>query len=175
VLAKRKKSDVMHFPALPYGLIPAFWKSVVDDTSDAARMLRWIILTACRYSEAKGIGAAEVQGDLWRIPAPRIKGGKEHTVPLTPLALAQLPFRPVTDVSLSKCIRRHSSESATTHGFRSTFRDWCGDCTDFPREVAEAALAHVVGNNVEAAYRRGDALDKRRALMTAWADYCSGP
>jgi integrase len=90
------------------------------------------------------------------------------------MALAQLPFRPVTDVSLSKCIRRHSNESATTHGMRSTFRDWCGDCTDFPREVAEAALAHVVGNNVEAAYRRGDALDKRRALMAAWADYCNG-
>lgn len=173
VLARRKKSDVEHFAALPYGKMPALWQSLATDTSDAARMLRWIILTACRYSEARGIQTAEVQGDLWRIPAPRMKGGKEHTVPLTPLALAQLPFRPVTDVSLAKCIRRHTSESATTHGMRSCFRDWAGDCTDFPREVAEQALSHTVGSEVEAAYRRGSALEKRRALMNAWTAYCS--
>jgi integrase len=173
VLARRKKSDVEHFRALPYAKMPAFWKSIANDTSDAARMLRWIILTACRYGEAKSIQAAEVQGDLWRIPALRMKGGKEHIVPLTPLALAQLPFRPVTDVSLSKVIRRHTTLPATTHGFRSSFRDFAGDCTDFPREVAEQALAHTVGSEVEAAYRRGTALEKRRALMKAWADYCS--
>lgn len=173
VLARRKRSDVVHFPALSYALMPAFWQKLANDTSDAARMLRWIILTVCRYSEAKGIQPAEVQGDLWRIPAPRMKGGREHTVPLTPLALAQLPFRSVTDVSLAKCIRRHTSETATTHGMRSTFRDWAGDRTDFAREVAEQALAHAVGSEVEIAYRRGTALEKRRALMDAWTAYCA--
>jgi integrase len=154
--------------------MPGFWKSLATDGSDAARMLRFIILTAARYSEAKGMQASEVKGDLWRIPAPRMKGGKEHIVPLTPLALAQLPFRPVSDPALAKVIKRHTSLPATTHGMRSTFRDWCGDETHFPREVAEAALAHVVGTEVEAAYRRGTALEKRRELMQAWAAYCEG-
>jgi integrase len=172
--SKRKVAAVEHHAALPYRELPAFWKSLAADTSDAARMLRFVILTACRYGEAIGMQPGEVKGDLWRIPAPRMKGGKEHTVPLTPLALKQLPFRPVSDVSLAKCIRNHSNTPATTHGMRSTFRDWCGDMTDFPRELAETALAHVVGSEVEAAYRRSTALEKRRELMTAWADYCQG-
>ncbi|MGA7072546.1 tyrosine-type recombinase/integrase [Bradyrhizobium sp.] len=170
---KRSVQAVEHHAALPYGEMPAFWKSLAKDTSDAARMLRWIILTACRYGEAVGTQPGEVKSDLWRIPARRMKGGKEHTVPLTPLALEQLPFRPVSDVALSTAIKRHTDSPATTHGMRSTFRDYCGDCTDFPRELAEMALAHVVGSEVEAAYRRGDALEKRRKLMAAWAKYCS--
>ena len=122
--SKRKVAPVEHHAALPWRDMPKFWKSLAADTSDAARMLRFIILTAARYSEARGMVPEEVQGDLWTIPKHRMKGSKEHTVPLTPLALAQLPFRPVSDPSLAKAIRRHTNSPATTHGFRSTFRDW---------------------------------------------------
>jgi integrase len=109
---------------------------------------------------------------VWTIPAARMKAGKPHEVPLSPAALACLPVLRASDVSLANCIRRHTATPATTHGFRSTFRDWCGDCTDFPREVAEQALAHAIDNKTERAYRRGNALAKRRELMVLWADYC---
>jgi integrase len=171
LLPRRRKADVKHYDALPYDQMPAFWQSLSADTSDAARMLRWIILTAARYGEAKGMVPAEVQGDVWTIPAPRMKGDKEHVVPLAPLALAQLPFRPVSDVTLAKCIKRHTALPATTHGMRSTFRDWAGDATNHPRELAESALAHTLGE-VERAYRRATAILKRRELMEDWANYC---
>lgn len=175
VLARRRKSDVKHHPALPYEEMPQFWRSLASDKSDAARMLGWIILTACRFNEAADMDpAAEVKGELWTIPAIRMKAEREHKVPLTALSLAQLPFRPVSDVTLSNCIARHTKTTATTHGMRSTFRDWAGDCTSFPREVAEMALAHAVDDETEAAYRRSTALAKRRDLMAAWADHCSG-
>ena len=173
VLARRRKSDVKHHPALPYEEMPQFWRSLATDTRDAARMLRWVILTACRFNEAAEMDpAAEVKGEIWTIPAIRMKAEREHKVPLTSLALAQLPFRPVSDVTLSNCIARHTNTTATTHGMRSTFRDWAGDCTSFPREIAEMALAHAVDDETEAAYRRSTALLKRRSLMEAWADYC---
>jgi len=172
-LARRRKSDVQHHPALPYEEMPQFWRSLAGDTSDAARMLRWIILTACRFNEADAMNpAGEVKGDLWTIPAVRMKAEREHKVPLANLTLAQIPFRPVSDVTLSNCIARHTNSPATTHGMRSTFRDWAGDCTTFPREIAEMALAHAVGDETEVAYRRSTALAKRRALMNEWADYC---
>lgn len=175
VLAKRRKSDVKHHPALPYEELPKFWQSLASDMSDAARMLRWIILTACRFNEADALDPArEVKGTLWTIPAVRMKAEREHKVPLTDLALSQLPFRPVSDVTLSNCIARHTNTIATTHGMRSTFRDWAGDCTSFPRDIAEMALAHAVSDETEAAYRRSTALAKRRELMEAWAAYCGG-
>ncbi|MCC8954097.1 integrase arm-type DNA-binding domain-containing protein [Bradyrhizobium sp. Pear77] len=175
VLARRRKSEVKHHPALPYEEMPQFWQSLASDTSDGARMLRWIILTACRFNEADEMDVArEVKGDLWTIPAARMKAEREHKVPLTDLALAQLPFRPVSDVTLSNCIARHTDSVATTHGMRSTFRDWAGDCTSFPRDIAEMALAHAVDDETEAAYRRSTALAKRRELMTTWAAHCSG-
>jgi integrase len=170
-LPKRPKRTARHHPALPYEEISTFWKSLSSDTSDAARMLRWIILTACRYNEARQMNMAEVSGDLWTIPADRMKARKRHEVPLTTAAMAQLPFRSVSDVALAKCIARHTDTSATTHGFRSTFRDWAGDCTHVPREIAELALAHTVGDDTEIAYRRGTALEKRRSLMNDWAEY----
>jgi integrase len=174
-LARRRKSEVKHHPALPYEEMPEFWKSLTSDKSDAARMLRWIILTACRYNEAHQMNPdTEVKGDLWTVPAVRMKAERPHFVPLTAAALAQLPFRPVSDVSLSKCIARHTNTPATTHGMRSTFRDWTGDETDTPWEVAEAAIAHVVGDETEAAYRRRTSLVKHRKLMTEWANYCIG-
>ncbi|WP_439925525.1 tyrosine-type recombinase/integrase [Nitrobacter sp. JJSN] len=169
-----RKANVRHHSALPFAEMPAFWKSLATDSSEGARMLRFIILTACRYSEARGMDESEVVGDLWSIPGRRMKAGAPHQVPLTKSALDQLPFRPVSDVGLAKTIKRHTTLPATTHGMRSTFRDWAGDETDFPREIAEAALAHAVGNAVEAAYRRGTALAKRRQLMEAWSDFCCG-
>jgi integrase len=174
VLARRRKSDVQHHPALPYAELPKFWKSLSTDTSDAAHMLRWIILTVCRFSEAAEMDSgAEVKGDLWTIPAFRMKAERPHAVPLSAAALDCLPVPRVSDVSLAKCITRHTQTPATTHGFRSTFRDWAGDCTNFPREVAEAALAHVVKDDTEAAYRRGTAIAKRRELMSKWAQFCA--
>jgi integrase len=172
VLVRRKKSDVQHHPSLPYEELPRFWQSLASDTSDAARMLRWIILTAARFNEAYSFDGGEVKGNVWTIPAARMKGDRIHTVPLTAAALAQLPFRSVSDVTLANAIARHTDSPATTHGFRSTFRDWAGDCTNFPRDVAEMALAHAVGNETEAAYRRSTALAKRRELLEAWATYC---
>ncbi|MBN8955035.1 MAG: integrase arm-type DNA-binding domain-containing protein [Rhizobiales bacterium] len=175
VLARRRKAEVRHHPALPYAEMPEFFAKLQADTSGAARMLRWIILTACRYSEARLMDPAiELKGDLWTIPAVRMKAERQHDVPLTVAAMACQPFEPVSDAALTKCIKRHTDSRATTHGFRSTFRDWAGDCTTFPREVAEMALAHTVDDETEAAYRRGTALAKRRALMEAWAGYCVG-
>jgi integrase len=175
LLARRRKSEVKHHPALPYEETPKFWQSLAADASDAARMLRWIILTACRFNEAYEMDPeAEIKGDLWTIPPHRMKGERKHEIPLTTVALAQFPFRPVSDVSLSNCIARHTSTPATTHGFRSTFRDWAGDETDTAWEVAEAAIAHTVGDETETAYRRRTALAKRRKLMTAWAEYVTG-
>src|SRR5262249_921765 len=115
----------------------------------------------------------EIKKDLWVIPAARMKSGHEHSVPLTRLVLAQLPFRPVSDVTLAKTIKRYTDSPATTHGMRSCFRDWAGDMTHFARDVVEQPLAHVIDNEVEAAYRRSTALAKRRELMEAWATYCA--
>jgi integrase len=115
----------------------------------------------------------EVKSDLWTIPPQRMKAEKKHEIPLTAAAIAELPFRPVSDVTLSNCIARHTNTTATTHGMRSTFRDWAGDCTSFPREIAEMALAHTVGDETEAAYRRATALAKRRKLMKEWAAYAT--
>jgi integrase len=169
--SKRKVRPVQHHAALPYAELPKFMASLAKDASDAARLLRFTILTACRYSEAAKMEQGEVSGNVWRIPAHRMKAGKAHEVPLTAAAMACLPVPRASDVSLANCIARQTSTPATTHGFRSTFRDWAGDATHFPREVIEAALAHTLGK-VEAAYRRSSALAKRRELMHAWAEYC---
>lgn len=171
--AQKRKRFVKHHPSLPYEEMPKFWQSLASDTSDAGRMLRWIILTACRYSEAHKMEQAEIKDDLWSIPAGRMKGERPHFVPLTPLALEQFPFRPVSDVTLANCIKRHTKSPATTHGMRSTFRDWAGDETEAAWEVAEAAIAHATGDETEAAYRRRTALVKRRKLMEEWAAFCT--
>ena len=170
---QKRKRSVKHHPALPHSEMPLFWKSIASDKSDAAQMLRWIVLTACRYGEARGMSAGEVTGDVWTIPADRIKGEREHRVPLTPQAVALLPFRPVSDVSLTKCVKRHATAPASTHGMRSTFRNWVRD-TGRDETLGELALAHAVGNETERAYARSDAFDRRRKLMQEWADYCTG-
>lgn len=169
---KRGKS-VRHHPSLPHSEMPAFWQSLSADKSEAAQMLRWIILTACRFGEARGITEHEVKGDVWTIPAKRMKAEREHRVPLVPQAVALLPFRVVSDVSLTKCIRRHTDSPASTHGMRSTFRDWVRD-TGRDETLAEIAIAHIVGSETERAYARSDAFERRRNLMAEWAAYCDG-
>lgn len=129
---------------------------------------------------------------IWTVPAHRIKAGREQRVPLSAQALAILKKvqgvqnagwifpstrrgKPLSNMALLATLKRMQREDLTTHGFRSTFRDWCAEQTNYPREVAEAALAHAVGDKVEAAYRRGDLFEKRRQLMDAWARYCASP
>jgi integrase len=173
VLTRRKKSEVRHHPALPYAELPGFMAKLRADQTDSARMLEFIILTAVRFDMAPP-REGEIKGDLWEIPAYRMKAERAFDVPLSEAAAALLPVPRVSDAALAGCIKRHTTAPATTHGFRSTFRDWAGDCTSFPRDVAELALAHAVADETEAAYRRGTALAKRRQLMDAWAMYCSG-
>jgi integrase len=189
--SKAKVHKVEHHPALPYALLPEFMRSLVADTSDAALLLRFTILTAARYNESAFATPGEVDGDIWEIPAVRMKAERLHAVPLSAEALKVLQGakarysgehfifpgqgrnRPISDTTLRNVIGRHTKEDATTHGFRSTFRDWAGDETNFPREVIEAAIAHAVGDETERAYRRSTAFVKRRALMDAWATFCT--
>lgn len=189
-LLPRHKRTQVHHAALPYNELPAFWKSLSDDASDAAALVRFTIATAARYSEAALADWSEIDKDkrLWTVPPSRMKGGREHVVPLSDAAMAALKSsrtesgllfpglrsgKKMSDVALAKVIRRHTATPATLHGFRSCFRDWCGDCTDFPREVAEGCLAHAVGNAVEAAYRRSTAIEKRRELMQLWSRFAA--
>src|SRR5262249_4580574 len=136
--------------------------------------------------EIMGMRCDEVDltAKVWTVPAERMKAGREHRVPLSDAALAvlnQVPSKgdrvfPISSMSMSRVIKQMGQRgSVTAHGFRSTFRDWAAECTNYPREVAEAALAHVVGDSTERAYRRGDLFEKRRLLMAAWAEFCARP
>jgi integrase len=177
-----------HHAALPYADVPAFLEQLSGKHSDSALALKFLILTGARSGEVRGLTWAEVEGDRWRIPAKRMKAGKEHVVPLTPAALAVLEQRKdsegyifvgakggmLSDMALAMVMRKMGVDNATPHGFRSSFRDWAGDCTHFSRETMEEALAHQIGNAAEKAYRRSTALEKRRDLMNAWAAFCTG-
>jgi integrase len=176
---------------MPFDQVPDFVKGVKMRVSTAARALEFLIHTAARTSEVLKADWREIDMDakLWRIPADRMKMGREHVVPLTEPALVVLramavcgtdPEAPVfpngkgkhlSNMSMDMLLRRMGCDDFTVHGFRSSFRDWAGDKTNFPREVAEAALAHIVGNKAEQAYRRGTALAKRRELMEAWSNF----
>ncbi|WP_426051841.1 tyrosine-type recombinase/integrase [Brevundimonas sp. SL161] len=168
--------------------VPSFLAQLNDNRSTAARALEFTILNAARTSETLKADWTEIDLEkaLWTIPAIRMKAAKEHRVPLSKPALAllaQLPSRrgpvfpgmkfgkPLSNMAMDMILRRMGIE-VTVHGFRSSFRDWAGEMTNTPREVAEAALAHTVGNSAELAYRRGDALAKRRILMEDWGTYC---
>lgn len=191
LLPKRPKLSRGHHAALPYADVPAFIERLRQKDNTAGNALEFAILTATRSAEVYGARWSEIDmgAKVWTIPADRMKAGKEHRVPLSTRAMAILKTldknktsefvfesprgkRPLSHIAMAKVIARMGVEGATPHGFRSSFRDWAGNETQFPREVAEAALAHTVGDKAEQAYRRGDALEKRRALMDAWATFC---
>ena len=199
LLPKRQKLQRGHHPAMPWIEVPAFLTKLKRSPSVGARALEFLILTAARSGElVRSVRDGEVCGarwdevDLtsatWTVPATRMKAGREHRVPLSTRAIEILNemaqartcafvfpgFRqePISDMTLEAILRRSGVKPYTVHGFRSSFRDRAGEATDHPKEIAEAALAHTVGDAVERAYRRGDALAKRRELMNAWARYC---
>lgn len=191
LLPRRQKLTRGHHAAMPWRDLPDFVERLRAAESVSAWCLEFTILTAVRTGEAIAAERSEFDLDarIWTIPAVRMKGRIAHRVPLTARAVELvLKSEPLSDRWVfpgQRSPRRHLSNMAmlmlmrdmglqlTVHGFRSSFRDWAGDETSFPREVIEAALAHAVGNKVEAAYRRSDALEKRRRLMEAWSSYCS--
>jgi integrase len=189
--ARGKVRQVRHHAALPYNEIGAFMAELRKREGIAARALEFTILTAARTGEVLGARWEEmnIQDKVWVVPPSRMKVAREHRVPLSRAAVAVLKQmqalrhadlvfpgdrrgKPLSNMSMLMMLRRMGRSDLTAHGFRSTFRDWAAECTNFPREVAEAALAHVVGDKVEAAYRRGDLFEKRRRLMDAWAAHC---
>jgi integrase len=179
-----------HFPALPWQEIGGFMRDLRKRKGMGARALEFAILTAARSGEIRFATWDEIdfEGKVWTIPAERMKAGHEHRVPLTDGAIRLLESLPkfegspyvfpavrggaLSDMSISAVCRRMRVD-AVPHGFRSTFRDWCSENTNFSREVAEMALAHTIESATEAAYRRGDLFMKRRRLMDAWAEFCN--
>ncbi len=191
ILPARTRLSRGHHRAMPYAEIPSFLAGLHTREAMAALALEFTILTAARSGEVIGATWEEVDLDkaIWTIPAARMKAGNEHRVPLSPRAVEILEaVKPLGTASLfsathgsglssmamSMLVRRMNLP-ATVHGFRSGFRDWAAESTGFAHEVCEMALAHVIGNKAEAAYRRGDLFDKRRKLMEAWATYCATP
>ena len=190
-LLSAQANKATHHPALPYEQIGGFMADLRKQGGIAALALEFIILTATRTSETLNAKWDEIENHVWKIPGERMKSGREHRVPLSGGAvtlLESLPRlrendhvfpgqkakRPPSNVACLTLLKRMGRGDLTVHGFRSTFRDWCAEQTDYPRDVAEMALAHSIGNKVEAAYRRGDLFEKRRELMDAWAEYCGG-
>jgi integrase len=184
-------APVRNHPALPWREVPGFMGLLAQCRGVAARAAEFTILTAARSGEVRGAtwGEVDLEGKLWTIPAERMKAGKEHRVPLSTAAIALLAAIPrrdglifpgrsesvaLSDMSLTAVLRRMGRSDITIHGFRSSFRDWCAEAVgnSFAREVCEHALAHSLPDRVEAAYRRGDLLEKRVMLMQAWANYC---
>jgi len=182
---------VRHHPAMPYGEVPRFMAELKNREGVAPLALQFLILTAARTSEVVNATWDEFDLDaaLWTVPAQRMKAGRLHEVPLPARAVELLRAvprekgnshvfiggrsgKPLSDMAMLALMRR-THPDYVPHGFRSSFRDWAGDQTNFPRDVAEAALAHTIKNRTEAAYRRSTALEKRRKLMDAWARYCA--
>jgi integrase len=188
--ARGKIRSVKHHAAMPYEQLPTFMATLRDSECSGARALELTILTALRTNEA--IGARWAEFDLnrktWTVPAERMKAKREHRVPLSDRAIAILTTLPrhdefvfpggrngksLSNAAMSQTLERLGRGDVTVHGFRSTFRDWAAERTNFPNHVVEMALAHTIGNKVEAAYRRGDLFDKRVRLMDAWAEYAT--
>jgi integrase len=191
ILPRRQKLSRGHHAAMPYTEIPAFMATLREREAIAAMALEFTILTAARSGEVLGTRWPEIDlaAKVWTLPANRTKAGREQRVPLcdqavtiierlAPMRMSEFVFpgqrlaMPLSPMSLKMVLHRMGVEGATVHGFRSAFRDWAGNETHFARELAEAALAHVIGDKAEQAYRRSDALEKRRALMEAWAAHC---
>ena len=200
--ARSKVRRVRHHAALPYGETPDFIAGLRILPGVAARALEFAILTAARTSEVIGArwNEIDVAEELWTVPAGRMKAGKQHRVPLSERALAIVlemqPMigigdsqasaeafvfpggkrgQPLSNMAFLMLLRRLERSDLTAHGFRSSFRDWVAERTDFPSEVAEMALAHTVSSKVEQAYRRGDMYERRQRLMEAWAAFCGTP
>jgi integrase len=190
ILPARTRLSRGHHKAAPYAAIPGIMQELRTRKAVAALALEFTILTAARTGEV--VGATWDEFDLgkavWTIPASRMKASREHRVPLPDRAMAILeavrklnsPWvfpgvrgGQMSGMAMAMLLRRMKSD-VTVHGFRSSFRDWAAECTGYPHEVCEMALAHSIGNKVEAAYRRGDLFEKRRRLMTEWAEFCSG-
>ena len=187
-LLGKQRHTVRPTPAMAWKDVPEFYAALPEETPTGLAM-QLLILTATRSAEVRNLRLDEIQDDVWVIPAERMKAGREHRVPLVPEALRVLdkaarfernghPFigntgKPISDMTLSALMKRRGLQ-ARPHGFRSSFRTWCAEATDVPREVAETALAHVVGGSVERAYRRTDYLDLRRELMERWAGHVAG-
>ncbi len=193
VLPGKKRGEKSHLSAMDFRQLPDFMADLRKREGMAALALEFTILTAARTSETILAQWDEIdfQEQVWTVPASRMKMRRVHRVPLSKRCIellqelndtrlgnlifpGQNPTKPLSNMAMNMLLRRMEITNATVHGFRSAFRDWCGDETVFPREVAEAALAHKVGSDVEAAYRRSDALEKRRRLMEAWAAYGYG-
>jgi integrase len=192
--ARRKVRKVQHHAALPYREIPIFMAGLRDRQSISARCLEFTILTAARTGEAIAAKWDEINlaEKILVVPGARMKSGREHRIPLAPRALeiirdlrerreseylfpGQRNGQPLSNMAMLKMLALLGRDGVTTHGFRSTFKDWARDCTNFPNEVSEAALAHVVGDKTEAAYARGDLFAKRAKLMAAWDAFCTKP
>lgn len=187
-----KTKRVRHHPALPYEQVPEFVAKLRVAASPSARALEFLILTAARTSEVLEAQWTEIDLDkgVWTVPADRMKAGREHRVPLCKRAVAILiemkasknrkwvfvgpRNKHLSNMALLMMVRRTTGQRLTTHGFRSSFRDWAAEKTDFHPDAAEQALAHVITDKTEAAYRRGDMFEKRQQLMDAWSAYCSG-
>jgi integrase len=191
-----KVRRIEHHAALPWREVGAFMEELAGQDGTAALALRFAILTAARSGEVIGARWREMNQTTatWTVPADRMKAGREHRVPLSDAALDILttvarlgdepdefafpglkPRKPLSNMSMLMLLRRMGRADLTAHGFRSTFRDWCSEIARCPREVAEAALAHVVGSKAEAAYARADLLERRRPLMRDWAAFCGRP
>ncbi|HUW75778.1 MAG TPA: integrase arm-type DNA-binding domain-containing protein [Gallionella sp.] len=192
-LAKPSKvAKVEHHPALPYVEIGDFMTALRGHQGMGAKALEFAILTATRSGEVRGARWAEIdlKTALWTIPAERMKAKKEHRIPLSAAAVSLIKKLPridadfvfpgskngstISDMTMSAVLKRMSVD-AVPHGFRSTFRDWAAERTNYPRDAAEMALAHTIGDKVEAAYRRGDLFEKRRRMMADWAAFCAAP
>jgi integrase len=191
LLPAREKLTRGHHAALSYEKLPEFMSKLRESRSLAAQALELTILCATRTAETVRAGWDEIDLEkrLWVIPKDRMKAGKEHRVPLSDRAATLLkglskakrgpfvfpgngPKRPMSGMAMAMQLRRMGFNEITVHGFRSSFRDWASEATSFPHEVCEAALAHVIKNKAESAYRRGDLLAKRTKLMDAWGQFC---
>jgi integrase len=191
--ARARLAKPKHHAALAYSEVPAFMAALRQRDGIAARALEFTILTAARTGEVIGAQWAEIDltGKTWTVPAARMKAAREHRVPISDRAVEILQSTPTEDgnpfifigrkagglsnMAMASVLRRMERAEITVHGFRSTFRDWAAEATTSPNHVVEMALAHAVGNKVEAAYRRGDLFEKRRELLAEWGRYCATP
>ena len=188
-------SPIVHHPAMKFAEVPSFMAELRNRSEVSAAALQFLILTAARTGEVTGAPWDEInwQERTWSVPPQRSKAGRLHVVPLSTGAMTvlqtMLPLRDIgggfifpgrngrglSSMTLLALLQRRMKRDVTCHGFRSSFRDWCGDVADVPREIAELALAHAIGDDTERSYRRGNALEKRRELMQEWSEFCLPP